>query len=103
MSPDSVCHVSSVVVHTRAGAADAVAGAIAAVDDAEVRASDGNGRLVVLIETADDGGLFEAWRRLETLDDVLSVALVYHQVDAGQVDAGQMDTGQTDTAQVADG
>ena len=88
MSSDSVCHVSSVVVHTRAGAADAVAGAIARVDDAEVRASDGNGRLVVLIETADDGGLFEAWRRLETLDDVLSVALVYHQIDTAQVADG---------------
>jgi nitrate reductase NapAB chaperone NapD len=83
MSPEGVVHVCSVVVHTRADAADAVSRAIAAVDDAEVRASDGGGRLVVLIESADEGGLFATWRRLETLDDVLSVALVYHQVDAG--------------------
>jgi nitrate reductase NapD len=83
MSPESAAHISSVVVHTRAGTADAVAHAISGVGDAEVRASDGSGRLVVLIETADDGGLFEAWRRIETLHDVLSVALVYHQVDTG--------------------
>jgi nitrate reductase NapD len=83
MLPESATSISSVVVHTRAGTADAVARAIANVGDAEVRASDGSGRLVVLIETADDGGLFQTWRRIETLDDVLSVALVYHQVDAG--------------------
>ena len=82
MSAEGACHISSVVVHTRAGVADAVARAIERIDDAEVRASDGSGRLVVLIETADEGELFTAWRRLETLDDVLSVALVYHQVDA---------------------
>jgi len=76
------CHVVSLVVHVLPARADAAAPAIGRVPGAEVCASDGAGRFVVLLEADDEARILAAFRELESLAGVLSVALVYHEVDA---------------------
>lgn len=78
--PAARAHVSGVVVHARPAAAAAVAETIAAMDGAEVAARDG-GKLVVVIEAADEHGLSETLNRISLAEDVYSAALVAHYVD----------------------
>ncbi len=78
---NSEWHISSLLVHARAGALDQARHGIDTMPHAEVRISDGKGRLVVLIETPSEGETLACLRRIEELPGVLSAALVYHEVD----------------------
>ncbi len=82
MHAEGQCHVCSLVVHVRAALEHSATRAIGAIPGAAVRASDGSGKLVVLLEAEDEHHILAAFRRIELLEGVLSVALVYHQFDA---------------------
>lgn len=75
-------HLSSAAVWARPEAADAVCARIATLPGCTVPARDG-GRLVVLIEAADEHAMGDILNRITLTDGVLSAGLVFHAVDAG--------------------
>ena len=82
MPVDAPIHVCGLVVHVSTVHAAQARRAIPRIRGAEVSAHDDDGRLVVLLETRDEGEILAAFRELEALDGVLSVALVYHHAEA---------------------
>lgn len=74
-------HISSLVVHCRPEVIAALIPAIEALPGATVPEHSEQGKLVVLLETANDGTVMERISSLEALSGVISVALVYHQID----------------------
>ncbi|MEH6585002.1 MAG: chaperone NapD [Halioglobus sp.] len=74
-------HISSLVLHCRPEVIGAVIPAIEALPGATVPEHSEQGKLVVLLETANDGTVMERISALEALSGVISVALVYHQID----------------------
>ncbi|MEP5566728.1 MAG: chaperone NapD [Halioglobus sp.] len=74
-------HISSLVVHCRPDRIGTVIPAIEAIPDATVPEHSETGKLVVLLETANEGAVMERISALEALSGVISVALVYHEID----------------------
>jgi nitrate reductase NapAB chaperone NapD len=97
-------HVSGIVVHAVEAEADRVAGWIDTLAGAEVAGREG-GRLVVVLEAADEHALADLVNRISLYDHVYSAALVSHYVDDPVLDAdGQTEEGpQTDGGTQAGG
>ena len=74
-------HISSLVVHCRPDTIESVIPAIEALPDASVPEFSEEGKLVVLLETFNEGVVMQRISALEALAGVISVALVYHQID----------------------
>lgn len=90
-------HVSGIVVHAVEAKADQVAGWIDTLEGAEVAGREG-GRLVVVLEAADEHALADLVNRISLYDHVYSAALVSHFVDDPVLDADP----ETDAAARAD-
>lgn len=74
-------HISSLVVRTLPDRLSDICTAIEALPNAEIHQSDGNGKLVVVLETANEQEINAALRAIETLPGVLNAALIYHHVE----------------------
>ncbi len=74
-------HVASLVVYANAARAGAVADAIGRLPGVEVHASDGRGKLVVVVETGDDADMAAAIDRVDRTGGVICTALVYQQAE----------------------
>ncbi len=74
-------HVASLVVYADATRAAAVADAIGRLPGVEVHASDGRGKLVVVVETAGDADMAAAIGRIDSTAGVICTALVYQQAE----------------------
>ena len=74
-------HISSLVAHCRPDVIGKVIAAIEAFPDASVPEHSEEGTLVVLLETANEGAVMQRISAIEALSGVISVALVYHQID----------------------
>mgnify|MGYP000619215246 CR=1 FL=1 len=85
---DAEAHVSGIVVNAVADHAEAVADRIDALEGAEVAGRDG-GRLVVVLEAADEHGLADLVNRISLFENVYSASLVSHYVDAPEVQGGE--------------
>ena len=79
-------HISSLIVQGMPEALPTIRAAVAAMEGMEVHA-EGAGKLVVTLETADEGAIMDRLTEIGLLDGVLSTALVFHQVDTAEVDA----------------
>lgn len=75
-------HISSLIVHARPGAETRFRAGIAALDGVELHAVADDGRMIVTIESPDDTAIHSIYEAIERLDGVLSVAMVYHQVES---------------------
>lgn len=75
-------HIASFIVQAKPDRARCVHGAIADQGLGEVAASDGTGRLVVLIERASTTELTRAMSAIDGLPSVMSVTLAYHHVES---------------------
>jgi nitrate reductase NapD len=73
-------NISSAIVHASPGAAGTVRAAIDAIAGVEVHAAD-DARLIVTIEADDNRATADIFESLGRLAGVLSVAMVYHQVE----------------------
>jgi periplasmic nitrate reductase NapD len=80
-SSASQIHISSLVVHCRADVVEAVIAAINHMPDAEVPQHSEQGKLVVLLETANESHIMQRISEIEQLSGVINTALVYHQID----------------------
>jgi periplasmic nitrate reductase NapD len=79
MSPDEV-HISSLIVQAMPDTMPAVNASVSAMPGLEVHAVEA-GKMVVVLETADEGEIVARLSEINLLDGVMSVNLVYHQVD----------------------
>jgi len=70
-------NISSVVVHARSEAMEAVFHSLAAMAGVEVHAVSEVGRLIVSIECASDRETAEVFEDIQKVDGVLSASLVY--------------------------
>jgi periplasmic nitrate reductase NapD len=75
-------HISSLIVHARPGADAQFRAGLTALDGVELHAVADDGRMIVTMESADDAAIRSTYEAIERLDGVLSVAMVYHQVES---------------------
>ena len=80
-APVEGAHISSLVVHCRPDVLDSVKQRIEAMPEAEVPRHNDEGKLVVLLETANEGRIMERISAIEQLPGVINAALVYHEID----------------------
>lgn len=74
-------NISSAIVHARPGTAEQVQARLAAVAGVEVHAVSDAGKMIVTLESVDDAGTVATFETISALADVLSAAMVYHQVE----------------------
>ena len=74
--------IASVIAQVRPQDLDAVAATVAQQPGLEVHAQDPRGRLVVVLELANDAALAEAMSLIGAVPGVLGVNLVYHYTAA---------------------
>ena len=74
-------HISSLVVQARPVHMAAIGAAIEELDGAEIHGNGEQGKLVVTPETLNEGEMLTHIEAINRLDGVLSVALIFHQVE----------------------
>ena len=74
-------HISSLVVQARPVHMAAIGAAIADLEGAEIHGGGEKGKLVVTLETVDESATLTHIEAINRLDGVLSVALIFHQVE----------------------
>jgi len=74
-------HISSLVVQARPVHMAAIGAAIEELDGAEIHGDGEQGKLVVTLETLNEGEMLTHIEAINRLDGVLSVALIFHQVE----------------------
>ena len=80
MTHDEI-HISSLVVHVRPDRLQSVKSKIACLPGTEIHGESDNGKLVVVLETQNQGFITDIIETISKLDDVLNTALVYHQIE----------------------
>lgn len=74
-------NISSAIVHAKTGCTDVVRARLMALDGIEIHAVSAEGKMIVTIEAASDRATADTYDSIGHMDDVLSVALVYHQTE----------------------
>ncbi len=74
-------HIASLLVQCQPERLDALAADLDALEGTEVPARDEQGKLIVLLELPTEYALLERTREIENLPGVISVTLVYHELD----------------------
>ncbi len=74
-------HISSLVVHGRPEGLESIETAIGGLMGAEVHGASSLGKLVVTLETVSEGEMLTRIDAINRIEGVLSVALIFHQVD----------------------
>ena len=80
-SENAACEIASILVQARPDRLDAVARAIEALPRAQIYSRDGRGKLVVVIEASDVGGVGADLNLISSMPDVLSATLVFQGTD----------------------
>lgn len=78
--------IASILVQARPDKLAEVGADIRARRGCEIYASDARGKLVVVIEASDAGGLGATLNEITLLPHVYSACLVFHAIDVGQSD-----------------
>lgn len=74
-------HISSLIVHVVPQYLTTIKQAIESFDGAEIYGESEEGKLVVVIETENQGYITDTIDSINQLDHVLSTALVFHQIE----------------------
>ncbi len=82
MSSNEV-HISSLIVHVLPEHLAATKLAIEKFENAEIYGDSPEGKIIVVLETANQGFITETIDAIHNLPNVLSAALVYHQIESG--------------------
>jgi len=75
-------NISSAIIHALPGDVAVVQAGLATLAGVEVHAISPEGKLIVTIETDDDGSNVATYERIGQLDGVMSAAMVYHQTES---------------------
>jgi len=82
-------HISSMVVHARSEYLVEVKNKIEQLPGTEIHGESDNGKLVVVVETENQGYITDIIEKINNFEHVLSTALVYHQIE--QLDSSEND------------
>jgi nitrate reductase NapD len=74
-------HISSMVVHTRPEHLAFVKKFIEQLPGAEIHGESDKGKLVVVLETINQGFITDVIEKINNFEQVLGTALVYHQIE----------------------
>jgi nitrate reductase NapD len=74
-------HISSIVVHVRPDHLKQVKNTIPSLRGAEIYGESADGKLVVVLETHKQAYISDVIEKISHHEGVLSVALVYHQIE----------------------
>jgi len=74
-------HISSLVVHVAPEHLPTTRRQIDSFDSAEVYGDSPEGKIIVVLETENQGFVTETIDAINNMPNVLNVALVYHQID----------------------
>jgi len=74
-------HISSLIVHVAPEHLPATRRQIDSFDSAEVYGDSPEGKIIVVLETENQGFVTETIDAINNIQNVLNVALVYHQID----------------------
>lgn len=77
----SEVHISSLVVHCAPEHLFEIKAQIAAHENAEIYGDSPEGKIVVVLETETQGFITDTIETINNLPNVLSTALVYHQIE----------------------
>ena len=83
-------HISSMVVHARPESLAAVKKQIEQLPGAEIHGESDKGKLVVVLETQNQTYITDIIEKINNLENVLNIALVFHQIE--QLDSLEIDT-----------
>lgn len=75
-------HISSLVVLTKPDQMQSVKSSIEKLPGTEIHAESENGKLVVVLETANQTYITDVIEKINDLDHVLTTSLVYHQIES---------------------
>ncbi|MHA6493954.1 chaperone NapD [Pseudomonas borbori] len=73
-------HIASLLVHARPELFEAVKANLRVLEGVELHQQSPLGKLVVVLETADEQQILERIDQISNLPGVLNAALVYHEV-----------------------
>ncbi len=74
-------HISSLVVHVKPDHLADIKAQIISYDGAEIYGESEDGKLIVVMETENQGYVTDTIDKINNLEHVLSTALVYHQIE----------------------
>ena len=74
-------HISSLVVHVAPKYLPATREKIETFESAEIYGESPEGKIIVVLETENQGFVSETIDAINNIPNVLNVALVYHQID----------------------
>ncbi|MFA0086672.1 nitrate reductase [Vibrio sp. 10N.286.49.C2] len=86
-------HISSLVVHCKADALAEVKAKIESYDNAEIYGDSEDGKIIVVLETENQGYVTDTIDAINNLPNVLNTALVYHQIETGLEEDSNTNTG----------
>jgi nitrate reductase NapD len=75
-------NISSVIVNAQPGRTAVVRSGLEQTAGVEVHAATEEGKFIVTIETDTDGEMVAAFDRINALEGVMSVAMVFHQFES---------------------
>jgi nitrate reductase NapD len=75
-------NISSVIVSARPGEAAVVSAGLAQLAGVEIHATTPEGKFIATIESVTDGETVHTFDRINALEGVMSVAMVYHQFES---------------------
>ncbi|MDP2135054.1 MAG: chaperone NapD [Sulfuritalea sp.] len=75
-------NISSAIIHALPGNVAIVQAGLATLAGVEVHGISPEGKLIVTIETEDEGSNADTYQRIGQLDGVMSAAMVYHQTES---------------------
>ena len=75
-------NISSIIVHAQPTQLQSVRGGLEQIPGVEIHAVTDDGKLVVTIETETDGETAGTFDRINTMDGVMSAAMVFHQFES---------------------
>mgnify|MGYP003548815026 FL=1 len=75
-------NISSIIVHAKPTELSSVRGNLEQIPGVEIHAVTDDGKFVVTIETDTDGETAGTFDRINTMDGVMSAAMVFHQFES---------------------
>jgi len=79
-------NISSVIVHAKPADIVSVRSGLEQIPGVEIHAANDDGKFIVTIETETDGETASTFDRINTMDGVMSAAMVFHQFESNPDD-----------------
>jgi nitrate reductase NapD len=79
--PDNEVHISSLIVHVKPEALESTKERILALPNTEIHGESEEGKIIVVLETENQGFITDSIDKINNFDSVLSTALVFHQIE----------------------